>query len=278
MTQKIKLSGNYDCCSEECCSPDTSQEQELKEKIKKRYGKIAVSGNSESCCMPDCCSLDSSPKQALLSIGYAKDELESIPESSILGVGCGAPLNFANLKEGETVVDLGSGAGIDAFISSKQVKDNGKVIGIDFTDDMLSKATSAAREHGFKNVEFKKGDIENSIPVEDDSADVVISNCVINLTTDKVKAFKEVHRILKKNGKGRIAISDLVTSKEVQAESVNAEDWCSCIDGALTKENYISSIKDARFQDVKVLNEQLYMDDDKSGRKITSVVIGAVTA
>ena len=193
-------------------------------------------------------------------------------------MGCGAPLNFANLKEGETVVDLGSGAGIDAFLASKSVKDGGKVIGIDFTDEMLKKATSAAEEHGFKNVEFRKGDIENSIPVEDHSVDAVISNCVINLTTDKVKAFKEVYRILKKNGKGRIAISDLITSKEVNAESVNADNWCSCIDGALTKENYINSIKEAGFQDVKVLNEQLYMDDDKTGRKITSVVIGAVTA
>ena len=275
MTQ-INLSGDSGCCSDECCSQDASPKQELKEKIKGIYGKIALSGNSESCCMPECCT-DSSPKQALLSIGYDKDELESIPESSILGVGCGAPLNFATIKEGETVVDLGSGAGIDAFLASKSVKDGGKVIGIDFTDDMLTKAKSAAREHGFKNVEFRKGDIENSIPVEDDSVDAVISNCVINLTTDKVKAFKEVYRILRKNGKGRITISDLVTSKEVQAESVNAEDWCSCIDGALTRENYINSIKQAGFKDVKVLNEQLYMEDDKTERKITSVVIGAVT-
>ena len=128
MTQKIKLSGVSDvsnCCSDECCSPDASPKQEIKEKIKERYGKIALSGNSESCCMPECCT-DSSPKQALLSVGYNKDELESIPESSILGVGCGAPLNFANLKEGETVVDLGSGAGIDAFLSSKAIKDGGK--------------------------------------------------------------------------------------------------------------------------------------------------------
>ncbi len=278
MTQKIKLSGNSDCCSDECCSPDTSSQQDLKEKIKERYGKIALSGNSDSCCMLECCGSDSSPKQALLTIGYDKNELESIPESSILGVGCGAPLNFANIKEGETVVDLGSGAGIDAFLASKQIKNSGKVIGIDFTDDMLSKAKSAAKEYGFDNVEFRKGDIETNIPVEDDSADAVISNCVINLTTDKVKAFKEVHRILKKNGKGRIAISDLVTSKEIQAEAVNAENWCSCIDGALTKENYIDSIKQAGFQDVKVLNEQHYMDDDNTGRKITSIVIGAVTA
>ena len=252
--------------------------QEIKEQIKERYGKIALSGNSENCCFPECCGSDSSPKQALLSIGYDKNELESIPESSILGVGCGAPLNFANLREGETVVDLGSGAGIDAFLASKSVRDGGKVIGIDFTDDMLKKSTSATEEHGFNNVEFRKGDIENSIPVEDHSVDAVISNCVINLTTDKVRAFKEVYRILKKNGKGRIAISDLVTSKEVNAESVNADSWCSCIDGALTREHYINSIKEAGFQDVKVLNEQLYMDDDETGRKITSVVTGAVTA
>ena len=229
-------------------------------------------------CMPDdCCGSESSPKQALLSIGYNERELAGIPDSSKLGVGCGAPLNFAHLKEGETIVDLGSGAGIDAFLASKQVKSGGRVIGIDFTDDMLRKAKSAAKEHGFKNVEFRKGDIENSMPVEDHSVDAVISNCVINLTTDKVKAFKEVYRILKKGGKGRMIISDLVTSKELQVESVNAENWCSCIDGALTKENYINSIKKAGFQEVKVLNEQLYMDDDKTGRKITSVVIGAVT-
>ena len=277
MTQKIKLSVNSDYCSDECCSSDTSPKLEIKEKIKERYGKIAINGNSDSCCMPECCT-DSSPKQALLSVGYNKNELESIPESSILGVGCGAPVNFANLKEGETVVDLGSGAGIDAFLASKSVKDGGKVIGIDFTDDMLTKAKAAAREHGFKNVEFRKGDIENSIPVEDDSADAVISNCVINLTTDKVKAFKEINRILKKDGKGRMIISDLVTNKEVHGESVNSEDWCSCIDGALTKQNYFNSIKDAGFQDVKVLNEQLYMNDDKTERKITSLVIGAVTA
>ena len=226
----------------------------------------------------DCCGSDASPKQALLSIGYDKNELNSIPQSSILGVGCGAPLNFADLKEGETVVDLGSGAGVDAFLASKQIKNSGKVIGIDFTDDMLSKATSLAEERGFNNVEFRKGDIESLIPVEDDSVDAVISNCVINLTTDKVKTFEEVYRILKKGGIGRIVISDLVTSKEVHGESVNADSWCSCIDGALTKENYVNAMKQAGFKDVKVLNEQLYMDSDNTNeRKITSLVIRAVT-
>jgi arsenite methyltransferase len=254
--------------------------KEIKEKIKQRYAKIPLSGNTESCCMPGsvCCSTDGSPQQALLTVGYHKKDLESIPQSSILGVGCGAPLNFANLKEGEIVVDLGSGAGIDAFLASRQVLDLGKVIGIDFTDDMLEKATTAARENGFTNVEFRKGDIESKIPVEDHSADAVISNCVVNLTTNKVKAFKEVYRILKKGGKGRIAISDLITSKEVHEDAVNPDKWCSCIDGALTKKNYINSIKEAGFQDVKVLSEQVYMNETQTdGRKITSIVVGAVT-
>jgi len=204
--------------------------------------------------------------------------LESIPKSSILGLGCGAPINYANLKTGESVVDLGSGAGIDAFLASRQVKDSGKVIGIDFTDEMLRKAASAAKENRFINVEFRKGDIEDTIPVDDNSVDVAISNCVINLSTDKVKTFKEVYRILKKEGKGRMIISDLVTNKEVHGESINADDWCSCIDGALTKENYINSIKEAGFQNVRVLNEQLYMNEDKTdGRNITSIIVGAMT-
>lgn len=275
---KIALTGSSDCCSEECCSPDTSPKQELKDKIKERYSKIALSGNTDSCCMPECCTSDSSPNQSSVAIGYDDKILETIPQSSILGLGCGAPLNFAKLEAGETVVDLGSGGGIDAFLASKQVKNSGKVIGIDFTDDMLEKARKAARENGYSNVEFRRGDIENEIPIEDNSANVAISNCVINLTTNKVKAFKEVYRILKKGGKGRMVISDLVTSKEVKSDSVNSEDWCSCIDGALTRQNYIQSIKDAGFQNIVILDEKLYLDENKTkDRKITSLVIRAET-
>ena len=252
----------------------------LKGKIKERYGKIALDGNSDCCCTPqECCdTIDFNPKQSSLAIGYDDKTLETIPQSSILGLGCGAPVNFAKLKEGETVVDLGSGAGIDVFLASKQVKDIGKVIGVDFTDNMLEKAKKAAHENGFSNVEFRKGDIENKIPIEDSSVDVAISNCVINLATDKVKAFKEVYRILKKGGRGRMVISDLVTSREVHSDSVNAEAWCSCIDGALTRQNYIGSIKDAGFQNVEDTDEKLYLDEDKTeGRKITSLVITAET-
>jgi arsenite methyltransferase len=252
----------------------------LKAKIRERYRKIALNGNSNCCCAPqECCNTtDSNSKHSSLVIGYDDKALESIPESSILGLGCGAPINFANMKEGETVVDLGSGAGIDVFLASKQVMQKGKVIGIDFTDDMLKKATSAANDNNITNVEFRKGDIENNIPVQSNSVDAVISNCVINLTTDKSSTFNEVYRILKKDGQGRIIISDLVTSKEVPGESINADDWCSCIDGALTKQNYINSIQKAGFHNVRILNEQLYKDEDKkNGRKITSVVVGAVT-
>lgn len=252
----------------------------LKTKIKERYGKIALSGNSDCCCTPqDCCNTtEFNPKSSSVAIGYDDKALDSIPESSILGLGCGAPLNFANLKTGEIVVDLGSGAGIDAFLASRQVKDSGKVIGIDFTENMLRKATSVAKEKGFTNVEFRKGDIEDRIPVDNDTVDVAISNCVINLATDKVKTFREIYRILKKDGKGRMIISDLVTSKEVHGESVNTDDWCSCIDGALTKENYINSIQEAGFQNIRILNEKTYIEpDDKNNRKITSIVTGAVT-
>jgi SAM-dependent methyltransferase len=206
--------------------------QQVKEKVKERYGM-------EGCCTPtECCgggvSL-TSPVQIAKNIGSDAKELEYVPESSILGVGCGAPINFADIHDGEKVVDIGSGGGIDVFLSANKVKDSGRVFGIDMTDEMLEKARNNAKQSGFTNVEFKKGDIERGIPIEASTTDVVISNCVINLTLDKVAAFKEIYRILRSNG--RMVISDPVTSKEVGLESVNSEDWCSCIDGALTKEN-----------------------------------------
>jgi ubiquinone/menaquinone biosynthesis C-methylase UbiE len=265
------------------------KEHQIKEKVKERYGKIALVGSSsEGCCAPsECCgnnigtsstiSVASSPLQIATRVGYNIKELESIPESSILGVGCGAPVNFADIQEGEIVVDIGSGGGIDVFLSAKSVKDSGKVIGIDMTDEMLEKARTNAKENGYINVEFRKGDIEERIPVDDNFADVVISNCVINLFVDKVAAFKEIYRILRSNG-GRLVISDLVTSKEVGLESADTEEWCNCVDGALTKENYIESIRRAGFNSVEVLQEEPYLveKDKTDGRKITSLVIKAL--
>jgi arsenite methyltransferase len=273
------------------------QQQDIKKIIRKTYGKIALqqsnsesgSSSSSSCCAPGCCSggegTDSAAQVAAI-IGYDKSELESIPQASILGMGCGAPVNFANLHKGETVVDLGSGAGIDVFLSAKKVGNEGRVIGIDMTDEMLERARRNAKEHGFTNVDFRKGDIEQRIPVDDNSVDVITSNCVINLTVNKVDAFKEVHRILKPGG-GRMVISDLVTDTETAPTEADAQMWSSCIDGALTKEHYIDSIRQAGFQNVKVLSEQIYMDKNEDGssdnqgegkikRKITSVVVKAV--
>ncbi len=247
----------------------------IKEKIKERYSKIALTGNSDRCCMSGECSTDGSIIDATKVIGYDQEELKSIPEAAVLGVGCGAPIKFADLKEGETVVDLGSGAGIDAFLSANKVSKSGKVIGIDMTDQMLDKARKNAKESNYTNVEFRKGDIENNIPVDDNTVDAVISNCVINLTTDKTNAFREVHRILKQGG--RVIISDLVTDREIEQDQVNAEQWCSCIDGTITKENYIQSIKKAGFGNVEVLEERAYMEGEKvNGRKISSLVIKAI--
>jgi ubiquinone/menaquinone biosynthesis C-methylase UbiE len=263
------------------------KEDIIKQKVKERYGKIALVGSSsEGCCAPsECCGSSSSnddnqmvmsPLQIAENIGYNVNDLNSIPESSILGVGCGAPVKFADIQEGEIVVDIGSGGGIDVFLSANKVKHTGKVIGIDMTDEMLEKAADHAKHSGYTNVEFKKGDIERGIPINDNAADVVISNCVINLTIDKIAAFKEIYRILKTNG-GRMIISDLVTSKEVDPESANSEKWCSCIDGALTKKHYLDSIRKAGFSNIEVLEEKLYMDGDNSeGRRITSLVIKAV--
>ncbi|MDR4512284.1 MAG: arsenite methyltransferase [Nitrososphaeraceae archaeon] len=258
------------------------QKEILKKEIEKNYGKIALEDNTISCTPTPgvCCDINNISKdQASIIIGYNETELKSIPKESILGLGCGTPLQFADLNRGETVVDLGAGAGIDVFLSSKMIGDEGRVIGIDMTDEMLEKARKSAIKNNYKNVEFRKGDIEDRIPIEDNSADVVISNCVINLTSNKTNAFKEVYRILKKGSKGRMIISDLITTKEISKDNINTNNWCSCIDGALTKENYLKTIKDAGFQNIKILNEKIYMDESNfsDGRKITSITVRAIT-
>ena len=243
------------------------QKQQIKEKVKEIYGKIALTGNNSDCC---CCSIaeeehcdkNSTQMQSVKAIGYDVKDIESIPKTSILGVGCGVPTKFADIKQGEIVVDLGSGAGIDVFLAANRVGGSGKVIGIDMTDEMLEKARKNANDNGYTtNAEFRKGDIEKRIPVEDSTVDLVISNCVINLTTNKASTFKEIYRVLK-DTEGRMIISDLVTDKEADTNSVNPEKWCSCIDGALTKENYLQSIRSAGFKNAKVLEERSYIESD----------------
>ena len=248
------------------------QEDVIKKKVRERYGKIALQGISD-CCSPDCCSGDS-PIRSATVVGYNAKDLESIPQASIIGAGCGAPVEFADLQNRETVVDLGSGAGIDVFLSANKVGREGKVIGIDMTDEMLKKSKMNAKNNGYENVEIRKGDIETRIPVDDNTVDVVISNCVINLTIDKTIAFKEIHRILR-NG-GRMVISDLVADRKAN-NTINLERWSDCIDGAVAKDDYLASIKRAGFRDTAILEERPFMSGESiAGRKITSLVVRAV--
>ena len=165
------------------------ENEKVKDYVKKRYGEIAKS--NQSCCSSSCCS---SSKDISEVIGYSRKELDDIPKEAVLGLGCGNPVALASLKPGEVVLDLGSGSGIDVFLAAKRVGTSGKVIGVDMTQDMIIRADALAKERDYKNVDFRLGEIE-SLPVEDNSIDVVISNCVINLCPDKEKAFNEIFRV-----------------------------------------------------------------------------------
>jgi len=219
--------------------------KEIKQIIKEGYSKIA--SGSKCGCSCEC----SDTEQISKSIGYSEDEINNVPESN-LGLGCGNPTALANIRQGDTVLDLGSGAGFDAFLAVKKVGNNGKVIGVDMTEEMIKKARENARKYNYKNVEFKLGDIEN-LPVKENSIDVIISNCVINLAPDKDKVFAEAYRVLKKGG--RMYVSDIVLLGELTDEQKNDRGLIAgCVGGALQKENYLSIVKNAGFK-VNVLGE-----------------------
>ena len=244
------------------------EEKRVKEFVKERYGEIAKTRRSSSCC-------GSSGTDAALRIGYSEEDLKNAPEASIMGLGCGNPVALASLKEGETVLDLGSGGGIDVFLVARKVGPRGKAIGVDVTEEMVNRARVAASKHGYENVEFRLGDIEN-LPIEDDSVDVVISNCVINLSPDKEKVFREAYRVLKPNG--RIVISDLVTEGELPEEVRKSFDaWAGCVAGALEKGQYLGAIRRAGFKNIRIISESTYntsVSQELSG-KITSVQVEA---
>jgi len=233
------------------------ENEKVKEHVKKRYGEIAktdCSSCSSSCCSSSSCGTP--PQYVAWKLGYSPTDIESVPEESVLGLGCGNPVALASLKEGETVLDLGSGGGIDVFLASKKVGPQGKVIGVDMTKEMLDRAKTAALKHGYTNVEFRLGEIE-VLPIEDASVDVIISNCVINLAPDKLKVFKESYRVLKSNG--RLMVSDLVTEGELpEAVRRSFDAWAGCIAGALKKNDYLDKIKQAGFKNIKVGNNRLY--------------------
>ena len=212
------------------------KEEKTKKIVKNHYKKIAT--GQKSCCSCGCDgALDS--KQIAKVIGYSDDEMSAVPDAN-LGLGCGNPTALGEIKEGDVVLDLGSGAGFDCFLAAKKAGSSGKVIGVDMTEEMIEKARKNAEQYGYKNVEFRFGDIEN-LPVDASSIDIIISNCVINLAPDKLKVFKESYRVLKNNGK--MFVSDIVLLEELTDEQKNDEDLVAgCVGGALLKEDYLKII------------------------------------
>lgn len=227
---------------------------EVKKAVRDRYSRAATVGSS--CCDPGCCSDSSAPTVDEISqtIGYSTEELAVLPEDANLGLGCGNPTAIASLQEGQTVLDLGSGAGIDCFLASKQVGPSGTVIGVDMTPEMLERARANASSGGFENVEFRLGEIE-ALPVADASVDVVISNCVLNLSTDKPRVLREAYRVLRPGG--RMVISDMVSDHPVPAVLQGSLD---AVAGCLPtfRATYLAQFQSAGFSSVHITDEKPY--------------------
>ncbi len=222
-------------------------ERNIQKMVRKGYGKIAKSNKSGCGC--GCGSITDVSEQ----VGYSKEELDSVPEGANLNLGCGNPVAMASIKEGETVIDLGSGGGLDCFLVANKVGEKGKVIGVDMTSEMLDRARENLKKSKRTNVEFRLGEIEN-LPVADNTADLIISNCVINLSPDKQRVFNEAFRVLKP--KGRIMISDIVLLKEIPEAILNSvEAYIGCVAGAESKNDYLDKIKKAGFKNIEIVEE-----------------------
>jgi len=253
--------------------------KDIKTQVKEGYGKIARQGSS--CCSTSSCCGDSSLAQNISkTVGYTEEEMGAVPEGSNLGLGCGNPVAIASLKEGDIVLDLGSGAGFDAFLAAQRVGKKGRVIGVDMTPEMIAKAKENAKKGRYTNVEFRLGEIEK-LPVEDNSIDVIISNCVINLSPDKEAVFKDAHRVLRSGG--RLMVSDLVLTKDLPKELKDSvEAYVGCLAGAIKKDEYLDFIRIAGFKDIKVISESSYpvdamFDNLKSAQDaVASVKVSAV--
>ena len=252
------------CCSEGGCTPPTvkqSQNQTMptphttKEVIQQAYSTVAENGGVCELFGGGCCG---GGEELSKMIGYSKEELDALADAN-LGLGCGNPVSLGDMHEGAVIVDLGSGAGLDCLLAAKRVGPTGHVIGVDMTDAMLKKARENAEKYGFKNVEFRKGDIE-ALPIESNTVDVVISNCVINLAPDKLKVFKEANRVLKTGGK--MFVSDVVLLASLTPEQQQDEKLlAACIAGAILRSDYIAMLEQAGFE-VRIVDE-----DFEIGRK-----------
>jgi arsenite methyltransferase len=229
------------------------QNDEVRQHVRNRYKQIAIESISNASCCPStapatsCCS---TPDVVSSKLGYSNEELNVVPSGANLGLGCGNPQAIASLKLGEVVLDLGSGAGFDVFLASRQVGETGKVYGVDMTPEMISRARQNAQKHGYKNVEFRLGEIEH-LPILNDSIDAIISNCVINLSPDKQQVFNEAFRVLKQGG--RLAISDVVMTSELPTElKSDLNSLAGCVSGASTIDEVMVFLQRSGFQNIVV--------------------------
>ncbi len=243
-------------------------ETDMRAEVRRHYAKAATQTGERAgpCCGTDCCGGGKAKAQSE-RVGYEGSQLASIPVEADLGLGCGNPTALGELRPGETVVDLGSGGGIDCFLAARKVGPDGKVIGVDMTPEMLDRARAAARSGGYGNVEFRLGEIE-SLPVADASADVVISNCVINLSTEKARVFREANRILKPGG--RAVISDIMLLEKLPERLMsNAALFAGCVSGAILRDEYLSLMREAGFTDVRVERQkessEMFGPEDEAG-------------
>ena len=248
-------------------------EKELKDLVKENYSKVVK--KEDSCCnSSSCCGNDNN--EIVKKMDYSKEDINSIFNEANYGLGCGNPGSIANLKKGEVVLDLGCGAGFDAFLASRKVGPSGKVYGVDMTEEMIKKAKSNAAKNNINNVEFLLGEIED-LPLEDNTIDVIISNCVINLSPNKEQVFKEAKRVLKENG--RLAISDILKEKEFPNEILSELDnYSSCITGSIKKDEVINILNSLGFQDIEIerkSNSDEIVEDWISGFNIHNYIYSA---
>jgi len=254
---------------------------DIRQNVRQSYAKVAEASNEGACCgeVSSCCGVsDDDAINTLIStrLGYSEDDLKVVPEGADMGLGCGNPRAIASLKEGETVVDLGSGGGFDAFLSAREVGLTGKVIGVDMTPTMISKARTNAGKGKFSQVEFRLGEIEH-LPVADNTADVIISNCVINLSPNKQQVFNDTFRILKPGG--RLAISDVVASAEMPEEMKNDPILhAGCMAGAELIDNIKKMLESAGFKDIYIApkdESRHFIKDWAPGRGVEDYVLSA---
>lgn len=267
----LEQKNDQSCCEPTCCSTEaTHSETTIKKAVQTNYAEIAKKQSSS------CCGEETDFKKVSEKLGYSLEELENVPEGANLGLGCGNPQAIAEMKTGETVLDLGSGAGFDCFLAARQVGENGKVIGVDMTSEMLELARENAKKHNYKNVEFRLGEIEN-LPLADNSVDVIISNCVINLSPEKQKVYNESYRVLK-NG-GRVAFSDVVATAKIPEDVKNDLALISgCVGGAEPIDKLEGMLEKAGFKNISItpkMESQEFIKEWVPGKRIEEYTISA---